>query len=436
MRYYSTNKNTPDVSLKEAVVKGLAADNGLFMPERIESFEPSFFNNIHHLSFQEIAFEVAKKFFGEDIDHKSLKEIVYDTLEFDCPVVHVAGTIWSLELFHGPTMAFKDVGARFMARLLNYFLADNDKQVHVLVATSGDTGSAVANGFLGVKGIHVHVLYPKGKVSRIQESQFTTLGQNITALEVEGSFDDCQFLVKKAFLDAELNSRVLLTSANSINVARFLPQAFYYFNAYARLKEQGAVRNGELVVSVPSGNFGNLTAGLIARKMGLPVQCFLAANNENDVVHQYLQNGRYNPRPSVETIANAMDVGTPSNFARILDMYNHSHKEISSVIKGFRYSDKQIREAIKHVYDTTGYLCDPHGACGYLALHDYLSADQTGVFLETAHPAKFTETVEQVVGQGKIALPEKLQHFMTGNKETVPMPADYTAFRKYIFYLK
>jgi len=433
MRYYSTSKNTSPVTLKEAVIKGLAADNGLFMPERIETFDPNFFEHIQNLSFQEIAFEVAKKFFGEDVGEDSLKEIVYDTLQFDCPVVKVSDNIYSLELFHGPTLAFKDVGARFMARLLNYFLAGNDKQVHVLVATSGDTGSAVANGFLGVEDIHVHVLYPKGKVSKIQESQFTTLGQNITALEVDGTFDDCQHLVKTAFLDEELNRKIRLTSANSINVARFLPQAFYYFNAYARLKEQGLLQNKELVISVPSGNFGNLTAGLFAREMGLPVTHFLAANNENDVVYEYLKTGKYTPRPSVETIANAMDVGAPSNFVRILDLYNHSYEKISSVIKGYRYSDGQIRETIKNVIERTGYLCDPHGACACQALEEFLNPGQTGVFFETAHPAKFTETVEAVVGENNVPMPAKLAAFMKGEKKIISLVNDFQTFRNYLF---
>ncbi len=436
MKFYSTKRSTPDVTLKEAVVKGLAADNGLFMPERIDKFSPEFFNNIHRMSLQEIANEVAKKFFAGDVDESNLKKIVYETLNFDCPVVKVTGDIYSLELFHGPTLAFKDVGARFMARLLNYFLEKNRKDVHVLVATSGDTGSAVANGFLGVEGIHVHVLYPKGKVSIIQESQFTTLGQNISAIEVEGNFDDCQSLVKRAFLDEELNNRLQLTSANSINVARFLPQAFYYFNAFARLKEQGILDNKELIVSVPSGNFGNLTAGLFAREMGLPVAQFLAANNENDVVHQYLKTGNYNPRPSVETIANAMDVGSPSNFVRILDLYDQSYEKISSIITGFRYSNDQIRATIKTLFDTTGYLCDPHGACGYMALKEYLNQGQVGVFLETAHPAKFTETVEQVIGKGALILPEKLATFLNGEKQSIPMGRDYDTFRDYLFRLK
>ena len=300
----------------EAVTKGLASDNGLFMPEKIEEFHPEFFKRIRHLSFQEISFEVAKKFFGEDIPEHILKDIVYDTLTFDCPVVKVTDKIYSLELFHGPTLAFKDVGGRFMARLLGHFLEGFNKEVNVLVATSGDTGSAVANGFLGVPGIKVYVLYPKGLVSEIQEKQFTTLGKNITALEINGTFDDCQRLVKSAFLDDDLKDSMVLTSANSINVARFLPQSFYYFNAYARLIEQGVV--DDLVFSVPSGNFGNLTAGIFAKFMGLPVKRFIAANNENDIVYKYLQTGKYKPRDSVATIANAMDVGNPSNFARIL----------------------------------------------------------------------------------------------------------------------
>jgi threonine synthase len=432
MRYYSTNKKTPEVSLKEAVVKGLAADNGLFMPERINKFEPSFFDNIQNLTFQEIGFEVAKKFFGEDIEESKLKEIVFDTLEFDCPVVKVTDSIYSLELFHGPTLAFKDIGARFMARLLNFFLGDRKEQVNVLVATSGDTGSAVANGFLGVLGIHVFVLYPKGKVSKIQESQFTTLGRNITALEIDGTFDDCQHLVKTAFLDVELNEKLILTSANSINVARFLPQSFYYFNAYARLKEKGILENKELVFSVPSGNLGNITAGLFAHEMGLPVARFIAANNDNSVVFEYLETGNYEPRPSVETIANAMDVGAPSNFARILDLYHHSHKIISGIIKGYKYSDDEIRKIVQKVYLETNYLCDPHGACGFESLNEYLKENQIGVFLETAHPAKFTETVEDIIGKGNVILPPKLAAFMTGDKKSKSLGKNYETFRKYL----
>ncbi|MDP4205995.1 MAG: threonine synthase [Bacteroidota bacterium] len=432
MKYYSTNKSIRNVSLSDAVIMGLAEDKGLFMPERIEKFDPSFFEQIDKLSFQEIAYEVARKFFGEDIELAKLKNIVYDTLNFDCPVVPVADSIWSLELFHGPTLAFKDVGARFMARLLSHFLGDTKEEVNVLVATSGDTGSAVANGFLNVPGIRVFVLYPKGKVSEIQEKQFTTLGANITALEIDGTFDDCQRLVKRAFLDEDLRSALTLTSANSINVARFLPQAFYYFNAYARLKEAGVLRHKELVIAVPSGNFGNLTAGLFAREMGLPVNRFIAANNENDIVYQYLKTGEYRPAPSIETIANAMDVGDPSNFARILDLFGNSHQKISKAIKGSRFSDDEIRQAISDTYNSHHYLLDPHGACAYMSLQNSLATDEVGVFLETAHPTKFLGTIEEILGAGKIEIPEKLQAFMKGEKKSIPLSFEFEEFKKFM----
>ena len=364
MNYYSTNHNTPDVTLELAVTQGLAADRGLFMPERIIPMPESFFQNISSMSFQELSFEVAKRFFGEDIPERTLEKIVFNTLTFDTPLVEVSDHIYSLELFHGPTSAFKDVGARFMARLLSHFLGQEKKMVHVLVATSGDTGSAVANGFLGVPGIKVHVLYPKGKVSDIQEKQFTTLGQNITAIEIDGTFDDCQALVKSAFMDEALKKKITITSANSINVARFLPQAFYYFNAWAKLED----KTRKVVFSVPSGNFGNLTAGLFAKKMGLPVSKFIAANNLNDIVFKYLKTGVYEPRPSVSTIANAMDVGDPSNFARILDLFNNDYQAISDVMVGTTYNDNQIRETLLAVFQTRGYLLDPHRAVGYRAL--------------------------------------------------------------------
>jgi len=428
MKFYSTNKSTPLVDLKQAVTKGLAVDNGLFMPERIEKFEPAFFENINKLSFQEISFEVAKKFFSEDIDDETLKGIVYDTLSFDCPVVPVHDNIYCLELFHGPTLAFKDVGGRFMARMLSYFLKGSTELVNVLVATSGDTGSAVANGFLDVPGIHVYVLYPKGKVSPIQECQFTTLGKNITALEIDGTFDDCQRLVKTVFLDSELNQKMTLTSANSINVARFLPQAFYYFNAFARNPQ----KDKKLVISVPSGNFGNLTAGLFAKRMGLPVERFIAANNSNDIVYNYLETGNYNPKASVQTIANAMDVGDPSNFVRILDLYNHSHEAIAADVKGFWFSDEQIRNTVKRVYQYTGYLLDPHGACGFQALEDYLNEDEVGIFLETAHPAKFTETVEEIIGKGNVPLPDKLAAFMKGKKQSIELDKEFVSFKEFL----
>ena len=431
MKYYSTNKQAPQASLSEAVVRGLATDRGLYMPERIKPLPQEFFDGIEKMTFQEIAYHVADAFFGEDIPADDLRHIVYDTLAFDAPVVHVDGNIHSLELYHGPTLAFKDVGARFMARLLGYFNAQLDGKglVNVLVATSGDTGSAVANGFLGVEGIHVYVLYPKGKVSAIQEVQFTTLGQNITALEVDGVFDDCQRLVKSAFMDTELNAHMRLTSANSINVARFLPQAFYYFYAYAQMKRQG--KADELVICVPSGNFGNLCAGLFAHRMGLPIKRFIAANNRNDIFYQYLLTGDYNPRPSVQTIANAMDVGDPSNFARILDLYGHSHETICSLISGATYNDEQIAETVADTYSRTGYLLDPHGACGYRALCEMLQPGEQGVFLETAHPAKFRDTVESIV-KTEVEIPEKLQAFMRGTKQSVPMTADFEDFKAYL----
>lgn len=430
MQYYSTNKKALPATLEEAVVKGLASDKGLFMPWTIKPLSQDFYDNIDRMSFQEIAYHVADAFFGEDVPADTLKQIVYDTLNFDVPLVKVKENIYSLELFHGPTLAFKDVGGRFMARLLGYFIRkEGKKQVNVLVATSGDTGSAVANGFLGVEGIHVYVLYPKGKVSEIQEKQFTTLGQNITALEVDGTFDDCQSLDEAAFMDKELNTHMQLTSANSINVARFLPQAFYYFYAYSQLKRMGKADN--VVVCVPSGNFGNITAGLFGKKMGLPIRRFIAANNKNDIFYQYLQTGKYNPRPSIATIANAMDVGDPSNFARVLDLYGESHEEICKQISGTTYTDEQIRETVKCTYDETGYLLDPHGACGYRALVEELKDDETGIFLETAHPAKFLDTVERIIGD-KVEIPAKLQEFMKGEKKSLPISKDFVSFKEYL----
>lgn len=433
MKYYSTNGRVSDVSLKEAVIKGLASDRGLFMPENIPVIPKAFFKNIGGLSLQEISFTVANMLFGDDIEPSVLKNIVYDALDFDIPLRHVAGNRYSLELYHGPTLAFKDVGARFMARLLGYFnRQDEDKRpVNVLVATSGDTGSAVANGFYDVEGVHVYVLYPKGKVSHIQESQFTTLGHNITALEVNGTFDDCQSLVKSAFMDQEVNAHLKLTSANSINLARFLPQMFYYFYAYAQLLRAGADHLQNLTVAVPSGNFGNLTAGLFAQRMGLPIKRFIAANNRNDVFFQYLQTGEYRPKPSIQTIANAMDVGDPSNFARILDLYGNSHKSIVADICGVTYSDIQIGKILAETYHQEGYLLDPHGAVGYGALKETLKADETGVCLETAHPAKFKEIVENIIGED-VEVPARLQAFMRKAKKNVPMSSDFDLFKDYL----
>lgn len=439
MNYYSTNGNAPIADLKKAVVKGLAEDRGLYMPEEIKQLPEIFFNNIHEMSFQQIAYNVASAFFGEDVDLDALQDIVYDTLSFDCPVVKVKENIYSLELFHGPTLAFKDVGARFMARLLQYFIRMEDKgeQVNVLVATSGDTGSAVANGFLGVEGIHVYVLYPKGKVSPIQECQFTTLGQNITAIEVDGVFDDCQSLVKSAFMDEELNKHMKLTSANSINVSRFLPQSFYYFNAFARMKAMGL--EDHLVMCVPSGNFGNICSALFGHAMGLPVKRFIAANNANDVFYKYLQTGQYEPKPSIQTLANAMDVGDPSNFARIWNLYSQNnklsaeetHRRMTSLISGATYSDQQIAETMLQCYNETGYVLDPHGACGYRAMKEQLKPGEVGVFCETAHPAKFKEKVDQILGTD-IEIPDRLCAFMQGEKQNVAMPNSYTAFRQFL----
>ena len=427
MNYYSTNEKAPIATLEKAVVKGLAEDRGLYMPERIKNLPQEFFDHIEELSFQEIAYQVADAFFGEDVPADKLKQIVYDTLSFDTPVVPVKENIFSLELFHGPTLAFKDVGARFMARLLRYF--NSEDTVNVLVATSGDTGSAVANGFLGVEGIHVYVLYPKGKVSPIQEYQFTTLGHNVTALEVDGVFDDCQALVKNAFVDDELNRHMKLTSANSINVARFLPQSFYYFYAYSQMKKRGLADN--LVVCVPSGNFGNICSALFGKKMGLPVKRFIAANNANDVFYKYLQTGKYEPKDSVQTIANAMDVGAPSNFARILDLYKGSHDAVCQDISGATYSDVQIAATIRECLSETGYLLDPHGACGYRALQEGLKPDETGVFLETAHPAKFKDTVERITGK-VVEIPPRLAAFMKGTKQSVSISKEFTDFKSYI----
>ena len=452
MLYYSTNHTASRATLREAVVRGLAEDRGLYMPEVIKQLPASFWDEIADLTFQEVAYRVADAFFGEDVPAADLRRIVYDTLSFDTPLVRVEDNIFALELFHGPTLAFKDVGARFMARLLQYFIGSgpspDPSPVNVLVATSGDTGSAVANGFLGVEGIHVYVLYPKGKVSPIQECQFTTLGQNITAIEVDGVFDDCQRLVKSAFMDSDLAAHMRLTSANSINVARFLPQAFYYFWAYAQIIKKGASGAvsslAKLVVCVPSGNFGNICSALFGHVMGLPVSRFIAANNANDVFYQYLQTGIYNPQPSKQTIANAMDVGDPSNFARILDLYSREDviKKIgfnvlpsqnikNNFISGATYSDDQIAETMRDCYARTGYVLDPHGACGYRALREQLREGEVGIFLETAHPAKFKDTVDRILGID-LPIPEKLQAFMRGQKQSIPLSADFADFKAFL----
>jgi threonine synthase len=434
MLYFSTGKKAPGVSLREAVTKGLAPDGGLYLPERMGSLGKDFFEQMYEMNLQEIALEVAAHFLGGDVPAGDLKRMVYDTLDFPIPLVHIHDRIYTLELFHGPTMAFKDVGARFMARLLGYFTQQDGQELNVLVATSGDTGSAVANGFYKVPGIRVFVLYPKGLVSSLQEKQFTTLGENITAIEVEGTFDDCQAMVKQAFTDEELNSRMKLTSANSINWARLLPQTFYYFWGVAQMgRLETKNQKSEIVCAVPSGNFGNICAGLIAKRLGLPIAHFIAATNINDIVPQYLQNGRFNPKPSSATIANAMDVGNPSNFARIADLYNGSHEDISRDIDGFVCADDQILATIKDVHTRHGYLLDPHGAVGYGALKTYLAQHpaQTGFFIETAHPAKFREVMENVI-ESELVLPPNLARFAGGTKQTLQLPASFDALKTFM----
>jgi threonine synthase len=428
MNYYSTSKQAPPSTLKDAVLKGLADDNGLYMPEQIPLLSNEFFAALRKKTFQEIAVEVAVALFGDDVPLPSLRDIVHGALNFDTPLVKVTDNLYSLELFHGPTMAFKDVGARFLARMIQHFTRNETVETNVLVATSGDTGSAVANGFLGVEGVTVTVLYPKGLVSKIQESQFTTLGQNICALEVAGTFDDCQRMVKQAFLDKDLNARRKLTSANSINLARFIPQAFYYFWGWAQMPQ-----GSEVVACVPSGNFGNLMAGLLAKRMGLPIKHFIAANNANDIFLKYLQTAKFSPRPSVATIANAMDVGNPSNFARIMDLYGGSYAKIAADISGYSYNDAQIREIVKRTFNETKYLLDPHGACACEALREYLKSDEKskGFFLETAHPAKFKETIDDILN-ADIAIPEKLQAFMSGKKQAAGMSNRYEDFRAFL----
>ncbi len=432
MKYYSTNNKDLLVDLKEAVFKGLALDKGLYMPQSLPVLDSKFFRDIKSMSFRELSFEVANSLFGNDIPSAELKKINHEALNFETPLIKIHDSIYSLELFHGPTLAFKDVGARYMARMLAYFTRGFESEIHVLVATSGDTGSAVANGFLGVKGIKVHILYPKGLVSFLQEKQFTTLGENITALEIDGSFDDCQKLVKDAFVDRDINEKLTLTSANSINLARLLPQSFYYFNAFRQLPSD----HKKLVIAVPSGNFGNLTAGLIAKKMGLPVSHFIASTNINDVVPEYLITGKYRARPSLATVANAMDVGDPSNFARILELYNNSHKAISNDIEGFSYTDSQIKNCISDLDKKHNYTPDPHGATAYMALSEFLAKNSgyTGMFLETAHPAKFKDTVEESLGHA-IEIPSKLAEFGKRYKESINMSHKYSDFKHYLLGL-
>jgi len=416
MNYFSLNKIAPNTSFKDAVIKGLAPDKGLYFPEHIEAFPKSFFDNIDDLSNTEIAFQAIKQFVSPDIPEPILKDIIKDTLNFEFPVVELDKNISTLELFHGPTMAFKDVGARFMARCLGYFNSNNINEVTVLVATSGDTGGAVANGFLGVKGVNVVILYPSGKVSDIQEKQLTTLGQNITALEVDGVFDDCQDMVKRAFLDESLTNKMQLTSANSINVARWLPQMFYFMFAYKQLHNT----YNDIVFSIPSGNFGNICAGMMAQQLGLPIQHFIASNNANNVVTEYLKTEAYNPKPSVQTISNAMDVGNPSNFIRIQEIYKHNFKRLKQNLSSYSFTDEQTKKAIKEIYNTYNYIADPHGAVGYLGCKSHLQKHPNShcIFLETAHPTKFLDVVESTLDV-KADIPSQIKSVMNKEKTSI-----------------
>lgn len=429
MKYYSTNNKELRYSFKEAVLKGLAPDNGLFFPVSIPQLGNDFFKCLPNMSMSDIGYEVARSFVGEDISDYVLEDITKDAFNFKIPVVEVEKEVYSLELFHGPTCAFKDVGARFMSRCLSAFSKQSGQKITILVATSGDTGSAVANGFLGVDGVDVIILYPKDKVSKIQEQQLTTMGGNITALEVDGNFDDCQAMVKKAFADKELNTKLNLTSANSINIARLLPQSFYYFYAWGQLNSI----DKEVVVSVPSGNYGNLSGGLLAKQMGLPISYFIASSNINKVIPDYLKSGKYEPKSSISTISNAMDVGAPSNFDRILQLYKQNYGSVIQDIKGAWFSDKETKLAVLDVYERTGYIMDPHGAIGYLGLKKYLNKEnQLGIFLETAHPAKFKDTVEKVLGN-KIVIPNQLGKCLSKEKKSWIIENDFSALKNYLF---
>ena len=432
MKFYSTNNKNHTANLRDAIFKGLPEDGGLYMPERIPVMDKNFINSLQNLSLQEISKELSKKLFGDDVPFQKLEEIVDESLNFEIPLVRISDKIYSLELFHGPTLAFKDVGARFMARILSHFIGESKDEINVLVATSGDTGSAVANGFLGVEGITVHVLYPKDKVSKMQEKQFATLGNNIKAIEVEGNFDDCQRLVKTAFKDKAITGHISLSSANSINLARLLPQSFYYWHAWKPLEN-----NENTVFCVPSGNFGNLTAGLIAQRMGLPAKHFLAATNINDIVPNYLKNGKFKPRASVSTIANAMDVGDPSNFSRMMDLFDSSQEKMASSITSFSYTDDEIRTTIKNVYQKYNYISDPHGAIGFKASEEYLKDNPENkiIFFETAHPAKFHEIVEDVIKQ-EIPIPNRLKQFLNKEKTSLQLSSEYVDFKEYLIGLK
>ncbi len=416
--------------MRDAVLQSMPEDRGLFMPESIPVLPEGFFRNIAGLNFQDIAYAIAKQFLAGDLPDSEIDRISREAVNFPVPLVRVTEGIYSLELFHGPTLAFKDVGARFMSRLMSYLNRGENQKLTILVATSGDTGSAVAHGFYNVDGIEVIILYPSGKVSMLQEKQLTTLGGNISAVEVDGTFDDCQRLVKDAFLDSDLKSAYRLCSANSINIARLIPQSFYYVEAYRQLED----RSLPLYFSVPSGNFGNLCAGLIASRMGLPVSKFIAANNQNDSVCRYLSSGEFNPMPTAQTISNAMDVGLPSNFERMMDLYGASHISMKNEIAGFSYDDIQTRQAMKQVYKQDGYVLDPHGAVAWLGLQDFLrqfSGQSNAVFLETAHPAKFIDVVEETL-QFQLQIPDSLEKLKNKEKRAFLMQPDFLLFKDFL----
>ena len=430
MKFYSTNQRSPQVSFRDAVIQGMPDDHGLYMPVSIPEMDPDFIGELPNMRIQDIAYHISKSWLSEDIPEHELKKIVNEAIDFDAPIRKVNDQIYSLELYHGPTYAFKDFGARFMARILSYLQQHEEQETIVLVATSGDTGSAVANGFLNVPGVYVILLYPSGKVSDLQEKQITTLNRNITALEINGTFDDCQMLVKQAFMDEDLIDIMHLTSANSINIARLIPQSFYYFYAYGQVAEH----NRPVIFSVPSGNFGNLTGGLLAKRMGLPVRKFIAATNANNVFPHYIHTGKFTPKPSVKTLSNAMDVGNPSNFPRILEIYSHNHNLITKDIESQAYSDFLTSKTIKKLYEKTQYLLCPHSAIGYLGISDALigeDEDCSGIFLSTAHPAKFHNVINEFL-HVEIPFPSGLKSALNKKKESVEMESDYTALKEFL----
>jgi len=438
MKYFSTNHQSPEVDFKQATINGQAPDKGLYFPERIPTISKELIENISQYSNEEIAYQVMKPYVGDTIPELELRRIVEETINFDIPLVKITDTIYSLELYHGPTLAFKDIGARFMSRCLGYFVKQSDldlgkkKKVTVLVATSGDTGGAVANGFYEVEGVEVVILYPSGKVSSVQEKQLTTLGKNIHALEIAGTFDDCQQMVKQAFTDEDLKQKLFLTSANSINVARWLPQQLYYFFAY----KLWADKNTPPVISVPSGNFGNICAGILAHQSGLPVQHFIAACNSNDVVPNYMQSKQYVPKNAVATISNAMDVGNPSNFIRILEIFQHQFTNLSAVFSSYSISEDLTKSTLQSIYKNYHYLLDPHGAVGFIALEQYLQSypEQKGIVLETAHPVKFYDAVEPLIGE-LVPIPVSIQHQLTLQKNSIKMEAQSEILNSFLLKL-